>query len=189
MTLKALGEEDFFSRFDGGNGIVRLSEDKRGLCEKILSDMLFKFNKNGNRPSAYLKASLAELLMILGEEKEASKKDGDTAVSEDLPHSAVSKIIGYINNNYTDDISLSSICSKFYISPCYFSRTFKKVAGLGFAEYLNNVRIKEAKNLLRDTAMSITDIGFSVGYKSTTHFGRVFSKIVGCSPIQYRQRH
>jgi len=51
------------------------------------------------------------------------------------------------------------------------------------------VRIKEAKKLLINTKLSITDVGEAVGYKSNTHFGRVFKNITGASPLSYRKRH
>jgi len=59
--------------------------------------------------------------------------------------------------------------------------------GFSFVEYLNGVRIKEAQNLLLKTDMSIVDISQTVGYKSLTHFGRVFKNVTGSSPRHYKK--
>ncbi len=187
--LSLLGQEEVFSLFNEGEGVIKLSSDKASLCEGLISSMLIEYNKNNNADTPFLKTALLSLLMIMREEKNLTASPAETP-AEPLatPHKVISEIIGYINNNFAEDITLESISAKFYLSTFYFSRTFKRVAGLGFAEYLNNVRIKEARRLIRGSDMRITDIATKVGYKSSTHFGRVFQKIVGLSPTEYRKR-
>ena len=87
------------------------------------------------------------------------------------------------------EITLETLSNMFYISPCYLSRTFKKVSGLPFPRYLNNVRIKEAKRLLRKTKMPVGAVGEAVGYVSNAHFGRAFKSLTGRSPQEYRREH
>lgn len=62
------------------------------------------------------------------------------------------------------------------------------MTGLTFTEYLNYIRVKEAKELLCKSAESITQISEKVGYESITHFGRVFKKLTGVSPLKYRKQ-
>ena len=85
-------------------------------------------------------------------------------------------------------MTLQTISERFYISPYYFSRTFKQITGFTFIEYLNGVRIKEAQKLLRKTNLSIGKIAESVGYQNNTHFGRLFKKATGISPLAYRKQ-
>ena len=98
------------------------------------------------------------------------------------------EILGYINNHYFENLTLESISTRYYLSTFYFSRTFKEVTGFHFIEYLNNVRIKEAKKLLINSSRSIHEIAAAVGFNNTTHFGRVFKQITGCSPSAYEKR-
>ena len=182
--LTALGSESVFSLFDDEEGVITLSSERRELCESILSVMTSEYEKNGDIQSPYLKSSLLELIMLMRLEKD--RAPAPTAHT-DIPHKTISEIIGYINNNYLENITLDTISQRFYISRSYFSRTFKQIWGLGFTEYLNNVRIKEAKKLLSNSKMSIAEISCATGYKSSTHFGRVFQKIVGTTPMEYRK--
>ena len=102
-------------------------------------------------------------------------------------HKTISDISTYICNNFKDDINLKNISEQFFISPSYFSRTFKKVTGLTFVEYLNSIRIKESQKLIATTTLTIAEISEIVGYKSNTHFGRIFKNIVGTTPNASRQ--
>jgi YesN/AraC family two-component response regulator len=92
----------------------------------------------------------------------------------------------FIHNNFSAAISLDQVAETACLSKYYFSRLFKETTGLTYPSYLNRVRIEQAKKLLDIGALSITDVGYSVGYASMTHFDRIFKKLVGSSPSQYR---
>src|SRR5574337_2578 len=95
----------------------------------------------------------------------------------------------FIHNNFFVDISLDQVANTACISKYHFSRIFKETTGLTYQSYLNRVRIEQAKKLLEDDALSITDVGYFVGYSDLTHFERVFKKLVASTPSQYgRQR-
>ncbi len=181
--LSAIGEQDLFDRFKGAAGIVKLTDENKAICERMLTNMLEEYENNKNDSSSYLRSLLLSLFMLMrGQKKDVALPTESNVASR----KTISEIVGYISNNYFENITLQSISLKFYISPYYFSRSFKRITGLGFNEYLNNVRIKEAKKMLSSTKLSITDISSAVGYQSPTNFGRVFIKITGISPTQYR---
>ncbi len=94
----------------------------------------------------------------------------------------------YIHNNFSTDISLGQVSGTAGISKYHFSRLFKEMTGLTYQSYLNRVRIEQAKKLLNDNALSITDTGYAVGYSDLTHFERIFKKLTGTTPSQYRRR-
>jgi YesN/AraC family two-component response regulator len=73
------------------------------------------------------------------------------------------------------------------VSPYYLSRFFKEATGFTFVEYLNSVRIKEAKRLLERSSMKVKLISRKVGFGSVTHFGRVFKLVTGHTPLYYRK--
>jgi len=62
------------------------------------------------------------------------------------------------------------------------------MTGMTYQSYLNRVRIEQAKKLLNDDALSITDTGSAVGYSDLTHFERIFKKLTGITPSQFRRR-
>ena len=73
-----------------------------------------------------------------------------------------------------------------YLSPAYFSRVFKKEMGVTFNSFLNEVRIEKSKSLLRNNDLKMVDIALMVGFESQSYFTKVFKKITGISPLQYR---
>ena len=75
------------------------------------------------------------------------------------------------------------------ISPYYFSKVFKEESGLNFIEYLTNIRIDKAKELLDSTSLSIKEICVSCGYTDPNYFSRSFKKKVGVTPTEYKEKN
>ncbi len=100
----------------------------------------------------------------------------------------VQRALQYIHNNYAADISLEDVSKTVNLSRYHFSRIFREITGLTYQSYVNRLRIEQAKKMLLDEALSVTDAGYAVGYTDLTHFERIFKKIVGSSPSQYRRR-
>ena len=92
----------------------------------------------------------------------------------------------YIFSNYKNDISLDDVSREVDISPYYFSKIFKKETGENFIEYLTNIRIEKAKELLENTDMSMKEICIEVGYSNPNYFSRSFKKNVGVTPTEYK---
>lgn len=102
-------------------------------------------------------------------------------------HERILEVVRYMNNHYMQDLPLHLLAGKFYVSPYYLSRFFKEATGFTFVEYVNSVRIKEAKKLLEQTSMKVSLIAKKVGFGSVTHFGRVFKLVTGHAPLYYRK--
>lgn len=96
----------------------------------------------------------------------------------------ISKYIGkhYLNQ----DLSVECVSSETGISIHRVPAVIKKQTDLTFPQYLNSIRIHEAKRLLRESDLSVLDIAYSVGYNSVSHFNRIFKKYEQCSPLIYR---
>lgn len=187
--LKGTDGEILLTSFVNGGNVATFSPEDRVVVESILSAMLTEYQRKQAGYLQFLKASLMQLLLLVARYSadSASTKVGITDYFNPT-HKTVSTVAAYINNNYSEDITLTTIANQFFISPCYFSRIFKAATGFSFVEYLNGVRLKEAKRLLAKTSMGISDIGDQVGYKSNTHFGRAFKNAFGISPSLYRKK-
>ncbi len=101
---------------------------------------------------------------------------------------SVRMILKYVNDNFTEDISVHNISKYFKINANYVSQLFKKEVGIVFTEYLARLRIDFACNLLKTTCMSIGEIAEKVGYNDYFYFSRVFKKIKGISPSTFRMK-
>ena len=94
----------------------------------------------------------------------------------------------FIIGNYMRDISLNDVASVVNLSPVYFSGLFKKEIGENFIDYLNRVRIDAAKTMLKDVRYHISEVAESCGFSDTRYFARIFKRIVGITPSDYRKR-
>jgi AraC-like DNA-binding protein len=92
----------------------------------------------------------------------------------------------YIQEHQAEDMSLSQVAKAVNISTFYFCKMFKKVTGINFTDYVSRVRIEKAKNLLLNPNLRVSEIAYEVGFQSLTHFNRVFKKVLGLSPTEYR---
>jgi AraC-like DNA-binding protein/ligand-binding sensor protein len=92
----------------------------------------------------------------------------------------------YIKQHQTEDISLGQVAKAVNTSTFYFCKMFKKVTGINFTDYVSRSRIESAKNLLLNPNLRVSEIAYEVGFQSLTHFNRVFKKIIGQSPTEYR---
>jgi AraC-like DNA-binding protein/ligand-binding sensor protein len=98
----------------------------------------------------------------------------------------ITKARTYIHEHQTEEISLSQVAKAVNMSSYYFCKMFKRFSGINFTDYVARVRIEKSKNLLLNPNLRISEIAFEVGFQSLTHFNRVFKKILGQSPTEYR---
>jgi AraC-like DNA-binding protein/ligand-binding sensor protein len=92
----------------------------------------------------------------------------------------------FIQEHQTDNLRLGHVAKAVNTSTFYFCKLFKRVTGINFTDYLSRVRIEKSKNLLLNPNLRVSEIAFEVGFQSLTHFNRVFKKILGQSPTEYR---
>ncbi len=97
------------------------------------------------------------------------------------------KISEFINERYSDDLTLNGIAGHFGLNPSYLSRIFRQATGTALFEYINKIRIQKSCMLLKKTSMTIIEIAYSVGYNNISHFNRYFRKIMKMSPRQYKK--
>ena len=94
----------------------------------------------------------------------------------------------YIDENFRENIDRNDVASVTFVTPNYLSKLFKNSMNMNLREYINQLRIEEAKRLLLSTAMSVSEIASYVGYYNISYFSTVFHKIVGVSPFDWRNQ-
>ena len=98
----------------------------------------------------------------------------------------MTKARAYIHEHQTEELKLGQVAKAVNMSSFYFCKTFKKISGINFTDYVARIRIEKSKNLLLNPNLRVSEIAFEVGFQSLTHFNRVFKKILGQSPTDYR---
>lgn len=172
--------------FNNKINILRLGTPEQNFVEQLLDKMLRQSKMKSCFTLLYEKALISELLIFMNRYK------NPLTMNNFKDHSSIDEkifeIVQYINNSFSEKLKLNTLSNLFYISPYYLCKMFKQVTGFTFTEYLNSVRIRESQKLLTETDLSITRIADKVGYESITHFGRVFRKVTGITPSEYRKK-
>ena len=93
----------------------------------------------------------------------------------------------YVEEHFTQRISLEQVADSVYLSRAYFSALFRKETGKKFSTYLQEVRLEKSSAMLRDGRMSIQEIADRTGFFDAAHFSRAFKERYGVTPFEYRK--
>lgn len=137
--------------------------------------------------TAYMKdmeifSSLATLLTALLNESNHNINAYSVHSKQDLQ-----KIKEYLDEHHSEKITLDELSSKFYVNKFYLTRIFKEQFGISITNYLIQIRITHAKRLLRFTDLSIDKISHECGMNDANYFSRIFKKVEGITPGQFRK--
>lgn len=172
--------------FDQEVRILRLGPEEQEYVESIFFKMIYEMKR---QPSGYT----YEVTMLLTQLLMFSTRQYQLPASHQpltLPAADnITKMIRYINDNYTERLYLDELAAIFHFNPSYLSHRFKEVTGISFIDYVNSVRVKEAQKLLVRSATPVTDVAMQCGFTNLTHFGRVFKDMTGSTPTAYRKNH
>jgi AraC-like DNA-binding protein len=95
----------------------------------------------------------------------------------------------FIEQHSGDELSLSKVAKAVNINSNHLSEKFKQVTGVNFVEYVARARFEKACRLLYDVDLRISEIAFAVGFQSLSQFNRVFKRLAGKSPTDFREEH
>lgn len=197
-------KKDTLHKTFGGNGFDRfLIYFKDEYCERYITpefneyiNKIFTSKKISLTPGDFYKIKL--LLKQLESETDIKQcitflniitiltdNIGNTqAASNDL----ISDIAEYVNVHFKELLSLEEIANEFLISKEHLCRIFKNKFGISIITYLNTIKIKYSCQLLTSTDMNITDISIECGFNTPNYFCRIFKRIMGCTPKEYKRR-
>lgn len=99
----------------------------------------------------------------------------------------IKNVLSYIENNYRTRISIASAAEDLNISSYYFCRFFKYMTGRTLTEYINYYSVNKASQLLLEGDRKITDIAFDTGFENVSYFIKVFKKLKGFTPAEFRK--
>lgn len=114
--------------------------------------------------------------------------EGERSVFVGGENRVIMKAVEYIENHFHQDLTLEDLSAHVGLSKSYLSSTFKKVCGESFIEYLIRVRIQKAETMLRQTDLKIYQVAESVGFQDPKYFTKLFKKMTGISPNQYKDK-
>ncbi|WP_409344700.1 helix-turn-helix transcriptional regulator [Paenibacillus sp. MBLB4367] len=186
--LKQLGPVDALQLFEERSlGKQVLPAEAQEEMELLLERLeRLRSGDPGPLRQGRLLAALADLLLFICERSQDAPHAERTPPTE--KEKVVREVIAFIEARYMDDLSMERLETHIHLSKYYMMKLFKELTGMTIFHYLNHFRINQAKVLIfTHQELSITEIGYQVGFKQPSHFSRNFKEIVGLSPEQYRR--
>jgi AraC-like DNA-binding protein len=154
------------------------SDELPELFEKIITEL---------RMGKYLNAEMTEAhfrqLMIT-----ISRSSHIEDTTKQPYNSLFDEVINHFNRDYQNNINIAEYAANQHISCSWFIREFKKYTGYSPKQYITNLRIQHAKELLNNRYLSVNDVSMLVGYENQLYFSRIFRKNTGMSPSEYRDK-
>ncbi len=172
-----------------GSPVISLSNElKREIsrcCYEIIDENM------STQPGRYylVQAQMMKMLILIYRSITEKPRDEIVGVTFESysKNYVVQKIIQYLKANYSQHISLDQIAQNMYLSPVYISKIFKEKTGDSPINYLIQIRLGKAKEMLEENRGSIRMIAAQVGYDDVYHFSKLFKKHYGVSPLFYRK--
>lgn len=136
---------------------------------------------------------LHKIVLLLDVLNQISVSPGLECINKQIvmkePHHTdrLAHVFNYINSNFKKSIALKDVAKIISLTPESFCRFFRQKTGKKFIDYLNETRVFYATRALLNTDLTIAEIAYNTGFKTTSHFNKLFKKINSCSPTAYRQ--
>jgi AraC-like DNA-binding protein len=176
----------FTTSYQGGNQIQVINGaiiEKRQDLARWFERTVEEVQTRTRGWCSYLRANVNEALLGAMRHLE---QHGNGLTKAENQRGMVDLAKAYIQSRYAKPITLKEISREVYLSPNYFSMLFAKATGMTVFDYVQKVRLDEARRLLAETNLPVRDIARQTGYSTAAHFTRSFGQRVGCSPRKYR---
>lgn len=165
---------------------LHVGKHRQPLVVQLLQDLQDEYEHKEVGYEYAIRLTLLKLLMVADREYRAVQRKPSRR-SESEGREPIEQARRYVHDNYSQDIPLEHGAYIANMAPAYFSHMFKQVTGQSFIDYVNEIRIERAKELIRRQSLTITQIGFQVGYRHLSHFIRTFKKRTGITPTDYKK--
>ena len=160
----------------------RVNDTAKELCEQLIEIYEAKNDESESKITTQVRTKIILLQFILEMWKKGFVIENDTSGRNTVEKEMVS----YIQQNFTGKISLKEFGEQFHLSEKYISRYFKEHFHITLSQYITYLRLENAKQLLQDTDLSVTETAMQSGYQNVSYFIRSFKKTYGISPLKYR---
>lgn len=173
--------KSFIVRHDNSFSHTMSIDPYKDEIDYIFKQIHHEFYHNHLFSTNYISSYFQQLLILCHRSNDLNKDAQMNALNP-----AVFKLQSYIDENYTENLSVSKICADYYLSESYLSHAFKTWTGLSPQQYITASRLAFAKQLLSTTTDSVTEISNQCGFSSVHYFIQVFKKDTKQTPKQFR---
>ena len=161
---------------------IKLSNKSFDLAKEIFERLIEECNSDNKKIASdiYIETMIEQLIII------SLRESADGAYANQSAF--LNRSLGYLYSHFNENISISDAAEYMGYTPNYFNTVFRESMGAPFGQYLRDLRLSYASNLLRSCDMSITEVALESGFESLAHFSRSFHEKYGSSPKEYRRK-
>ncbi|MBE6912507.1 MAG: helix-turn-helix domain-containing protein [Ruminococcaceae bacterium] len=163
---------------------IHYEGEKAKEIEAMFDELLNEYNSGSELAPVYIRAKIVQLLSRVAEDYTSKIPEFEEKCFSNY-RMAIRTVIDFVNLHYTEDLSCDDIYRIALMSKTSFNYIFKQAVGKTLVDYINMLRIRMAKKLLKEGNLNVTRISEECGFKSATYFGRVFKKETGFTPKEY----
>ena len=157
-------------------------KDDEGDILPLIHKIINEYNSNKHASEQYIRCLLIETFILLMRKSEAK------ALQAKKSDKNFEQIVEYLRTHYAEHISLKDLSLKFNYSTATIYQMFQKNLNIKYADFLADIRINAACNLLKESNLTIDEIAYAVGYKDTGSFRKIFKSKIGVSPKSYSKK-
>jgi two-component system response regulator YesN len=199
--LEQKSMEKFYELFDEIMGTVRGQTVQTGAAMEIFYSVATMFISYLNRWNLMQHFSeMFSINQLISIHEHASWEDAvsffrdlagklherSNIENEQVTNELVRQIHEYVEQHLADEVSLSRLANVVYLTPSYLSRLYKQETGSNLIEYISDVKLRRAKDLLGNMSLKIQEVGVNIGFESASYFNRFFKKYTSITPQEYR---
>jgi len=187
-----------FFHWDSGDSLLREIDPKRllavpdaskGLLHHLMTEFEREYIGKAGASAERLSLMLLEVLLALVRHSRRPGRTISRATSraaEEQRHRLAAEAKRYLEEHYSKPVGLEEMARRFDVSPFHLSRSFSREFGVSASDMLTMIRMNEAKELLKGSRLSIKEIAARLGYSGGNYFAKVFRRVCGLSPSEYR---
>ena len=171
------------NHFPNSESLLSIQDNQLKIFDKAWQ-LIEEFNQQQTNFHFIGRALVMEMMILLlrSLEKGEQIQESNLSNQSDRMNQVVQLITTYMENNYATDISIEQLASLYYVSPTYLSKVFKDSTGASPINYLIQIRLKKAHQILTTQELTVKEVAKAVGYEDAYHFSKSFKKHFGISP-------
>lgn len=174
----------FFDDVSGADLSLESLVHSDSFVRECFTNMYREYTGKIKLSDMMLKSHAYALVAYLG--RNYASADAAPPLGDKLKLDRLYKVLDYIEESYNERITTKELAASCYLSEEHFCRFFKRAVGKTVTEYINQYRVERASVLLINTEESIGRVGVSVGFDDVNYFSRIFKRIKGCTPREFR---
>ena len=162
--------------------LITLPAERLAAVRELFDRIMQEYEQHLPYGEYLIRRYISEILVLLCRFRTSSPHP------QAIPNQSMQEVISYINDHFAEDISLKTLSIRLSMNESHLSRKFKTCCGIGITEYLTQVRIHHAAQLLTQHRYSITEVSQKCGFNDSNYFASVFKRIEGITPLRYSKK-